>query len=313
MIKIFKIITILFLTTVIFIVSSNSASAFFGNSVAKVTRETIEYTARKFGIKLGEAGGKQFFKKAVRFITDYGDDGIKALKHAGPQIIEMTSRHGRDVVRICASHVDDEARYLIKNINEALPVWRSFGKEGTGLIVRYPGLAKPLIEQFGQKGIQFGRSLSTDSLQKFLVMAGKAANKKEKDALFEKVLKYGDEILEFLWRHKWKLASGTTLYTLLKEYEKGFVTTITDSDGKIIEKNHTNNFFQHITTNILNKTLANYPWLSLLFIVIVICWLWPLLKSLWSIPKRIKALLLKIKTEMKKNQTQKEVSCNQTS
>lgn len=282
----------------ILIVSATSTPAFalFGNPAGKIVRETVEYCARKFGIELGQEAGKQFSKKSARFVGRYGDEGVIALKNIGPKVIDLTVRHGKDVVRICAAHSDDAARYLVKNIDDALPIWRKFGNEGTEIMVRHPGLAKPLLDTFGKKGIAVAKKLSTENLEKFLALTSKVGAKSGKETLLKKTLLYGDEILEFLWRHKWTIISGVTVYELVKDYEDGFETTEISPDGKTIEKTRTHSLIQHIFTRILDKTLARYPWVSLSFFAILALWLWPALRMMWYIPKKIMAYLKKSKT-----------------
>jgi hypothetical protein len=281
----------------VLIVSASPAPSFaiFGNPAGTIVRETVECCAKKFGIELGQVAGKQFSKSAARFIARYGDDGATALKNIGPRAIDLTGRHGKDVVRICAAHSDDAARYLVTNIDDALPIWRTFGKEGTDIMVKHPGLAKPLLDTFGKKGITIGKKLSTESLEKFLVLTSKVGEKDAKETLLEKALLYGDEILEFLWRHKWKIISGVAVYEFIKDYEDGLETAQTGPDGNTIEKTRTYNFIQHVFTRILDKTLARYPWLPLAFIILIIFWLWPSVRLVWSIPRRIMGYLRKRK------------------
>ena len=73
-------------------------------------------------------------------------------------------------------------------------------------MLKHPGMAKPLLDQFGRKGLQVGKKLTSEGLQKFLTLSSRAATRKGRDTLLDKVLKDGDKVLEFLWKHKWKLA-----------------------------------------------------------------------------------------------------------
>ena len=271
--------------------SSTASFAIIGNATGKTIREATEYIAKRFGIELRREGKKQ----VARFIAEHGDDGIRALKNVGPQVIELTARHGDDVARMCAAHSEDAALYLARNIDEALPVWRKFGKEGTDMMIKHPGLARPLLEEFGKNGLPVAKRLSSDNLERFLLLTSKAAGKKGKQALLGKVLNTGDDVIEFLWKHKWKMAAGATLYTLLKDYEEGFVTTKTDPDGKTVEKTHTHSLIQHQLSKFLDDTLNRYPWIPLAGMALVLLWLQPLLGLIWSIPKKVKSLVTKLK------------------
>jgi hypothetical protein len=282
--------------------TSSFAIPGLGSATRKGVKEVVEYTAKKFGINLADESGKHFARDAAEFITRYGDDGIRALKVAGPEIIDLSRRYGKETVKLCAAHSMDAAGYLAKNMDQALPMWRHFGQEGTELMVKHPGLAKPLLDEFGKKGLQIGRSLSTRNLNRFLVLASKTAGKKEKGGLLDKVLKEGDKVIEFLWGHKWKLAAGATLYTLLKDYDSGFLTTETDPEEKTVKKTQTNNFFQYIITRTWDKTLKSYPWLPLVIIALVVLWMWPLFDWIMRLPNTIRNLCLRLKSIFKKRQ-----------
>lgn len=298
----------------IFIVSMTPAPSFaiFGNPAGKIVRETVEYCARKFGIDLGQEAGKQFSKNVARFIGRYGDDGTKALKNIGPKVIGLTNRHGKEVVRICTAYSDDAVKYLVENIDAALPMWRKFGKEGTDIMVKHPGLAKALLDRFGKKGVTIGKKLSTEGLQKFLNLTSKVAEKDVKETLFKKALQYGDDILEFMWRHKWKIVSGVAVYELIKDYEDGLETIQTGPDGKTVEKTHTHNFIQHISTRMMDKTLAHYPWLPLVVLAFVAFWIWPVLRLVWYIPRRIVAYLRKPRAIKTNTQSHMEATGSET-
>lgn len=298
----------------ILIVSLTSTPSFalFGRVAGKAVKEAVEYTAKKFGIELGQEGGKQFAKKASQFIATHGDQGMRALKNVGPDVMELTARHGKDVVRMCAATADDAALYLARNIDNALPIWREFGKKGTDLMIKHPGLAKPLLDQFGKKGLRVGKKLSSEDLGKFLTLSSKAATKKGKDILLDKVLKEGDKVLEFLWRHKWKLAAGATLYTLLKDYENGSETIETSPDGKTIKKTGSRtSILERLFIWTLNKTLDNYPWLPLVCLLLILIWLVkPLLEALWAVLAGIRRVFQKLRARQKQSKVTAGLSVN---
>jgi hypothetical protein len=299
-----KIIWVILIITVLLGLTTTSSFAIpgLGPAARKGVQEAIEYTAKKFGINLAEESGKHFAREAAEFIGRYGDDGIRALKGAGPEIFQLSRLYGKETVKLCASHSADAAGYLAKNMDRALPVWRQFGKEGTEMMVKHPGLAHPLLDEFGKKGLQIGRGLSTKDLNRFLILASRAAGKKEKGALVDKVLKEGDKIIEFLWKHKFKLAAGATLYTLLKDYDRGFVKSTPAPEGKSVIQNRTHNFIQYLIFVMWDKTLKEYPWLPLIFLALAIWWMWPVLSWLRPLPDKIRDLYVRFKLKFQRRQ-----------
>ena len=278
------------------IISPSYAIPGLGSAARKGFQEAIEYTAKKFGINLADEGGKLFAREASEFIGRYGEDGIRALKGPGPDIIQLSSRYGGEPVKLCAAHSADAVGYLAKNMDQALPVWRQFGKEGTELMLKHPGLANSLLKKFGQKGLQIGKTLSTSDLNRFLVLASKAAGRKGKTALLDKTLKEGDKVIEFLWRHKWKIGAGATLYTLLKDYDNKFVSTGRDGEEKIDAGNQPHNFIEYFIIDTWHKILKEYPWLPLVIIVLVVVWMWPLFDWILRLPDRVRNLFMRLKS-----------------
>ena len=288
----------------LFSAATSHALLGLGSALGKAARETIEYTARKFGINLAKESGKHFARQAERFIVRYGDDGIRALKKGGPDLLSAARRHGKDAVKICAGHGDDTARYLVKHMDEALPIWRQFGREGTELMVKHPGLARTLLTQFGKKGLKIGQKLSTQMLIKFLRISRKSTKKVDLEGLVDGALKYGDKLIEFLWSHKWKLTFGATVYTLLKEYEKGLTVTEIDKSGE--EKAvQFPTAIHHFLSKVVDSLLTKYPWLPLAGIGMIILWAYPLLSIIWRAPKFFRRLIDKVKTLIQKRKLRK--------
>jgi hypothetical protein len=256
--------------------------AFVIETAGKAVREAIEYAARKFGIELTEDAGRVFAEKSGQFLVRYGDDGIRALRSAGPEILELAARHGDDAVRMAAAHADEAVLYLVRHADDALPVWKAFGKEGTELMLKHPGLAEPMLKEFGKDGLALGQKLSAQGLQRFLVLSQKAGSAEEKKTLLDAVLSGGQKVLDFLWLNKGKLAAGATAYTLLHNFNEGTIST-TNPDGSTVKKG----LLPYCFDAVVSKTLANYPWLPLAALAVLAFWLFPFLRYMWRIPRRI--------------------------
>ena len=271
---------------------TNPATASLG--VGKVTREVVKYTARKFGLDLGSKIGRSFLKKAEVFIARHGDDGIRALKAAGPEVIRQTSRHGKDVLRICAAHGDEGASYLLKHMDQALPVWRRFGHEGTRLMIKAPGLGNRLIKEFGEKGVRLGNRLPSKNIQKFVNISARVPGRPGKELFLDRILHSGDKLLDFAWRHKWKLGAGVTIYALLDEYENEVHASPGDPDGSPVTKIR-GNILQHMISRTWNFVLNRSPWIPLVLMAVILIWLRPLIALMWKIPSVIIRLVENIR------------------
>ncbi|MBW2217960.1 MAG: hypothetical protein JRF40_00495 [Deltaproteobacteria bacterium] len=283
-----------------FTATSSVAIPGLGSATRKGVQEAIEYTARKFGINLAEDSGKHFAREAAEFAGKYGDDGIRALKGAGPEIIGLSRRYGKEAVKLCAAHSDGAAGYLAKSMDKALPVWQQFGKEGTELMVKHPGLAGPVLDSFGKKGLQIGQRLSTRDLNRFLVLASKAAGKKEKGTLVDRVLKESDKIIAFLWEHKWKLTAGATVYSLIKDYDTGVITAPAGPEGMggpttPATTRGPRNFIHYFIINGWDKMIENYPWIPLVLLALAMWSVWPFFCLIRQLPYKIRDLYIRYK------------------
>ena len=176
-----------------------------------------------------------------------------------------------------AAHSDDALSYLMKNADEMLPIWRSMGREGTEIALKHPGLAEPLIREFGREALPMGQKLSSESLEKFLVLSSKATTQQEKKALFDKVLIRGDDVINFLWSHKWKIGAGLGVYALLKDFDAAGSGKPGDSSG--------NNIVQAMVLKAWDTILREYPWVILVGICFLVLWIFPLLSWLWRLPR----------------------------
>ena len=266
-----------------------------GGGVARsIGREAAEIVERKTAKEIICEAGEVGAEKLGKFIAKYGDEGRHLFNIMGDEIIELAAKHGREVVEMCASHSREAAIYLAKHADETLPVWRQFGKEGTSLLVRYPGLGKTLMESCGSRGIAVAQKLSQENLNR-LAFFSKRISRENLDELLTWLLAKGDEVMEFAWRHKKVLLAGGGMYALLKNYPDGFTTT-EFSDGKPVRTQTEHNFFQHITNQTIKsaghwmgqsiRAAIAHSWLPLVALGIFIIWLRPILAKLWYLPRK---------------------------
>jgi hypothetical protein len=276
------IVAFLFLLTIL-LEDARPAAGFPGTGQAarEVVQETVEFTAKKFGLQLASEAGERFSRRAAGFIARFGDDGVKALRSAGPEAIELAARHGDDAVRICVSHSDDAARFLASHMDDAMPVWRSFGKAGTELMVKHPGLGRPLLESFGRKGIEIGQRLDTQNVRRFLSLARMVKDPAEKGTLADAVLKEGEKVVEFLWKQKYKLAAGYGFYKLMDDYAPSADAAVESGEG-IVRKAGSmgGNLVQGVVLSSWEIILKNSPWLMLGITAMALWLLWKLVATL---------------------------------
>jgi hypothetical protein len=276
------ILPFLFLLTIL-LEDARPAAGFPGTGQAarEVVQETVEFRAKKFGLKLAGEAGERFRRAAAGFVARYGDDGVKALRAAGPEAIELAARHGNDAVRICAAHSDDAVRFLASHMDDAMPVWRSFGKAGTELMVKHPGLGKPLLESCGRRGLEIGEKIDTRSVRQFLTLERMVKDPVEKGALIDSVLKEGEKVIEFLWKHKYKLGTGYAFYKLMNDYGSSTGSNV-EPGGSVFREasSGARNLAQGFALSTWQTALNHYPWVVLVIASLVLFLLWKIISTL---------------------------------
>ena len=290
-----EIITTITIMIIISCSTITTAYSFGGSMIRSLGREAAAIAERKTAKEVLREAGEMGAEKLGKFIAKYGDEGRRLYNIMGDDIIRITAKHGCEVIDMCAGHSRKAALYLAKNAEEMLPVWRQFGKEGTELAVRYPGLGTSLLESCGPRGITVAKKLSRENLNR-LAFFSKRISRENLDELITWLLGKGDEAMAFAWRNKKVLLTGGGVYALLKDYPNGFTTTEFDAEGKPIRSQTEHNFFQHIVNQTVRGTghwlgqnvheAVAHSWLPLLGIGLFVSWLGPILAKLWHWPRK---------------------------
>jgi len=244
------------------VIAPLSSDAFIGSAVRSIGREVTEIFSRKGSKELIKEGCEAGSEKAAGFIAKYGSHGRQAVCLIGDDALKVAARCGREGVEMCAAHTAAEARFLAEHADDAVLIWRRFGKSGTALMIEHPGVAKPLLESCGKRGLQVAEKLSSENLARFANLSGRIS-RDNLDTMITWTLAKGDEVMDFLWRNKGVIVGGGSIYMLLKENENGFADIEIGQDGKPVAEHKTNSFIQHWLGNITRQTLRNYPWITL--------------------------------------------------
>lgn len=264
-----------------------NANAALASAVTSVVKEAEKHLARKAGRVLGGEVIEHGAKETAEFLAKHGEQGAALLRRFGPEVAQQAARHGDDVARLCAGLGDDAARYALRNMEQALPIWRRFGTAGVEMFAKHPGLGGRALETFGKDAVALGSKLSAERLQQVLILAAKCDGK-QRQTLLEAVLKHGDAVLDFLWRNKATLLTGAAIYGLLKEYE----TRNEASDGVKQEARVTRqNGVSRLAELAWNKLLDAYPMIPLALLGLGLFVIWPALSMLRSLLHRLERML----------------------
>lgn len=192
---------------------------------SKAARETAEWLASKLGREATEEGVELLARRLDNLASRYGDEVFDAVRKsgmAGLRTIESAGALGRTATRVLARY-GDEGLLLARNADQ-LRLVAEFGDEAAEALVKHGDVAAQVIRSCGEEGAQAmarlsqqnGRRLAMviqDELWKVAQQTGK------QDELLAVIRRWGDEAMDFIWRHKGSLAVAAVLYTFLKNPE----------------------------------------------------------------------------------------------
>ncbi len=270
----------------------NSSAAFGGNLISKGFKEAGEYISKKLGREVVEESGEALAKKTSCSLVRYGAHGRRAFSLVGDDALKVASRYGQDGIEMLAAHPKVTARFLARHADDAVPIWKTFGREGTEFMAKHPGIAKPLFEKCGSRGLALTKKLSTKNLTR-LNFFSKKVSRENLDEIITWSLAKGDEVMNFLWRHKGKIITGATVHAILQTHKDGFKTTTLDENGNPVETQTTRSLFGHIIDRATSHTMQVYPWLFPLVAFLAFAWLVSLSSKLFSGLKKPLSILQK--------------------
>lgn len=221
------------ITVIVVLFLCGSAHAF-----SKPVREVAQEFLSKF-IKLkcndiAGNGSKILVSEAEVFLSKHGDEGLRMLEKCGAEIVTLTARHGDEVVHLLGDVGGNALPFVMKHVDEVLSVWRDYGKVGVDLVLAHPGLGTRLLQVAGRTAVSLSRRFTPASLQKTTILVAKVEDQAERGLLLEKLLIHGDKLLEFLWKHKAKLATTGGVYYLFNRFEEETLVTKEDGSQEVI-------------------------------------------------------------------------------
>ena len=186
--------------------------------VRKAVQEAIEFAAKRFGKDVTKYGSKTLTADLVRQSAKYGDEVIDVFRKLGPESlrwIDNAGPLGDDAVRLLSKHGTD-GRWILQQ-PLGLTNFAKHGDDYVRVMTKHPGVAGPLVKQFGKKSLPALKKLSPSGARKLGLIATEPAFIKmgKTSALLDCVAKFGDDAAEFIWKHKGALTVSTVLAAFL--------------------------------------------------------------------------------------------------
>ncbi len=187
---------------------------------SKAVQEAVEYAAKKFGWNVGKEGLETVAKRLETQAVRHGDDLIRSFRHVGDKAFEVAEKHGAQGLKMVARHGDGAVVHVLAK-PKALALVKKLGEEATEALVKHPGVAEDVVENFGAPAAKALCAVGPRNGRRLAMMAkgGELAELGRTDEVLGVVGKFGDSAMNFVWEHKGALAVGAVLAVFLAEPE----------------------------------------------------------------------------------------------
>jgi hypothetical protein len=179
------------------------------NAAAKVSGRTLPQEARILALR-------ELDKAALK----HGHQVLDAARAGGLELLEVAAKHGDDVWTFSAK-VPEAARLLAIRPHELLPLTRRIGTEVLEIEAKNPGLAKKVVEHFGDDAVKhLAKNAPPEDIAKLAGFAAKADNPATKKLLLQNYMEGG------IGTHQISDGIQEGLITTAKESPEVFASTV---------------------------------------------------------------------------------------
>ena len=184
-------------------------------------REVAELIVTKFGTGTAGRTVEEVSAAMVRTAARHGEASLPLLKsagHAGFVALDQAGAKAPDILKLFAQR-GDEAVWLISDPVK-LSLFLKHGQPAATALLKHPGIADPWITRYGDDAVGALNSLSRQGAQRLGMLANDGSTiAAEMASLLPVIRSYGDEAMEFIWRHKGALAVTSVLATFIAHPE----------------------------------------------------------------------------------------------
>lgn len=191
--------------------------------ISPVLRRGAGAAARAIVREAGEEAAEAAAKRAASVVARYGDDAAQAVQKLGPraaQLIEEAGPHAQHAAKLLARY-GDEATWIVRH-PKAVELFAKYGDDAGKALARHGEIAVPVIDDFGQAGARALASLNTQNARRLAILhrSGELAKAGEhQEELIDIIIRYGDKVMDFIWRHKGTLFVSAVLIAFIRNPE----------------------------------------------------------------------------------------------
>jgi hypothetical protein len=187
---------------------------------AKAVTETVEYVVKTFAREAAEEGSESIARQAASLAARYGDEGLEALRKAGPRgfrVIEEAGGRGLDAVKLINRYGDDAVWAISKP--GGMEILLRYGDDGARALIRHKGVAEAIIQTHGRAAVEALNAVGPQQARRIAMLQGDGviAAGESGEKLLAVVARYGDRAMDFIWRNKFALGATAVLGTFLAD------------------------------------------------------------------------------------------------
>jgi|GEM_PF-732017 len=186
----------------------------YGQGKITVARELVEQISKKFTKEVAEEGADRLATRLQPLLAKFGTEGSEAITRVGPRAVTLLEEAGEEsvvVARMLARHGDD-ALWAVQN-----PARRSLianlGDDAGVSLMRHGTIAENVLAQSGKPSVAALNRLSAQGGRRLAILAEDPSTRSlaTNTDVLAIIGKYGDRAMDFVWRNKLALLTGTTL------------------------------------------------------------------------------------------------------
>lgn len=187
---------------------------------ASIIKDVVETVAKQEGKVLNATAQTRLEKSLTSLEAKFGKGIVDAVGYGGLNIIEQSAKYGDEVLEFCSKY-PKASKSIIANKEEFIALSKRVGTDFLLLESRASGLAKIIIEEFGEDSLKYLSARDADEVAKLLYCAKQTA-KSDKKFLFDSYIAVKDKnkFIEVL-SAKRILASGIGVATITFAYKIG--------------------------------------------------------------------------------------------
>lgn len=232
-----------------------------------VARELVEQLARKFSKEVSDEGVEKLTARVQAVLVRTGDEGAEAIQRIGPRAVGILESSGDEITsaaKLLAKHGDEAIEVLNSPVRRSLLA--TLGDDAGEVLVKHGVVAEKVLTASGTPAAKALVNLSSQNARRLVMLADDAgtatlASNTDLLALFAR---YGDRAMDFVWRNKLALSTGTVLAAFLANPEP-----FLDGTLQLAESG-----FDSLTTNVakpIAEKIGNNTQWTLVLLAALLC------------------------------------------